>query len=233
MGELRYFPGSEPRWAESSDSAEPFEAESTDSASTAGQGAGPTPDWRVPVIGAADDDSAAREASSRAQHPAADRAGRTAERVSLGALTRHDVSEAELRQKLAARGIDQEEVDAEIERLQRTGLLDDSALAERLVRTLRERKGLADSAIRHALRARRLGPAVVEAALAEDAEDDEAIEERLIDLARDRARRLASLPPEVAERRLAGYLQRKGYSGSAVRAAVEAALADAWRHADR
>jgi regulatory protein len=216
MGELRYFPGSEPRGAGSGDPAPDGGA-----------------DWRVPVIGSADDGDASGEAESRAQHPAGDRAARTAERVSLGALARHDVSEAELRQKLAARGLEQEDVDAEVERLTRTGLLDDAALAERLVRNLRERKGLADTAIRHALRARRLEPVVVEAALAEEAEDDEATEARLGDLARDRASRLASLPPEVAERRLTGYLQRKGYSGSAVRVAVEAALADAWRHADR
>lgn len=213
MGELRYLPGSEPRGVGCEDPAPDGR-----------------PDWRVPVLGSAE--HAEEAEAARARHPAGDRAARAAERISLGALTRHDVSEAELRQKLAARGLEQQDVDAEIERLQRTGLLDDAALAERLVRTLREHKGLADAAIRHALRARRLEPAVVEAALAVEAEDDEATQERLIDLARDRARRLAALPPEVAERRLAGYLQRKGYSGSAVRAAVESALADAWRHAD-
>jgi regulatory protein len=74
---------------------------------------------------------------------------------------------------------------------------------------------------------------VIDAALVEESEDDETTQERLGDLARERARRLATLPPEVAERRLMGYLQRKGYSGSAVRAAVERALADAWRHAGR
>lgn len=206
MGELRYFPGSEPRGPESSDSG-PAE-----------------PEWRVPVIetGTVAADDADSEYSS-------DRVARTAERVSLRTVARHDVSEAELRQKLVARGLEQADVDAELERMRRTGLVDDAALAERLVRTLRERKSLADAALRPALRARLLPPEVIEAALAAATEDRESVGERLDELAHDRARRLTSLPPAVAERRLVGYLQRKGYSGSAVRAAAEAALADAWR----
>jgi regulatory protein len=207
MGELRYFPGSEPRGPESSNDSGPAPAE-----------------WRVPVIetGTAAEDDAESQYSS-------ERVARTAERVSLSTVARHDVSEAELRQKLVARGLEQADVDAELERMRRTGLVDDAALAERLVRILRERKGLGDAALRPALRARLLPPEVIDMAIAAAAEDAESVEERLDELAHDRARRLTSLPPEVAERRLMGFLQRKGYSGSAVRAAAEAALADAWR----
>ena len=207
MGELRYFPGSEPRGPESSNDSGPAE-----------------PEWRVPVIETSDE-AAAEEYTS-------ERSARTAERVSLHTVARHDVSEAELRHKLVAKGLEQADVDAELERMKRTGLVDDAALAERLVRTLRERKGLADAALRPALRARLIDPAVIDAALAAASEEPESIEDRLDELAHDRATRLMSLPPDVAERRLVGYLQRKGYQGSAVRAAAEAALADAWRHRD-
>lgn len=207
MGELRYFPGSEPRGPESADDSGPAE-----------------PEWRVPVIETSDE-PAEREHSS--EHTA-----RTAERVSLRTVARHDVSEAELRQKLVAKGLEQADVDVELERMRRTGLVDDRALAERLVRILRERKGLADAALRPALRARLIAPDVIDAALAAAAEEAESIEERLDELAHERAKRLTSLPPDVAERRLVGYLQRKGYSGSAVRSAAEAALADVWRHRD-
>jgi SOS response regulatory protein OraA/RecX len=205
MGELRYFPGSEPRGPESQPDSGPAE-----------------PEWRVPVIETTDGPTDPTHSS--------DRAARTAERVSLRTVARHDVSEAELRQKLVARGLEHEDVEAELDRMRRTGLVDDAALAERLVRTLRERKGLADAALRPALRARLLPPDVIDAALAEAAEDRESVEERLDELAHDRAERLTTLPPDVAERRLIGFLQRKGYSGSAVRVAAEAALADAWRH---
>jgi regulatory protein len=207
MGELRYFPGSEPRGPESTPDSGPAE-----------------PEWRVPVLETSDA-PAETEYSS-------DRSARAAERISLRTVARHDVSEAELRQKLTAQGLEQADVDAELERMKRTGLVDDAALAERLVRTLRERKGLGNAALRPALRARRLPPDVIDAALAAAAEDEESVEARLDELAHDRAKRLLSLPPEVAERRLVGYLQRKGYSGSSAHSAASAALADVWRHRD-
>ena len=52
---------------------------------------------------------------------------------------------------------------------------------------------------------------------------------RARDLAVKRAAQLSSYDRETAERRLAGYLARRGYSGSTVRAAVQHALAS--RHA--
>src|SRR5919202_5902762 len=112
MGELRYFPGSEPRGPESTDSG-PAE-----------------PEWRVPVIETGDGATGPEHSS--------DRAARSAERVSLTTVARHDVSAAELRQKLVARGLEEADVDAELDRMKRTGLVDDQALAERLVRNLRE-----------------------------------------------------------------------------------------------
>jgi regulatory protein len=176
----------------------------------------PAPDaeWVVPGL----------EPGATAEPSPPTRGERRAENVSLAALTRHDASEAELRSRLAARGVEEPEIDAEIERLKSVGLVDDAALAARLVASLRRRKGLGDGALRPALRARHLPSAVIDAALAENVEDDEAVHDRLQEVADDRARRLGSLPYEVAERRLTAYLMRKGYSGSAVRTAVRQAL---------
>jgi regulatory protein len=202
MGVLRYFPGSEPPEQRAS-------PESDDSGS--GEAA-----WAVPVLGPAE---------AVPDTPPVDRpADRRAENVALAALTRHDASEAELRAKLLARGLDEDATEAELDRLRSAGLIDDAALADRLVRSLRERKGLGDGALRPALKARHLPPSVIEAALAANAEDEEVAGERLQDVADDRARRLASLPDDVAERRLTAYLLRRGYGGSSVRAAVREAL---------
>ena len=120
-------------------------------------------------------------------------------------------------------------MEAELDRLKGAGLVDDAALADRLVRSLRERKGLGDGALRPALRARNLPQAVIDAALAANAEDDDAVDERLQEVADDRARRLASLPDDVAERRLVAYLMRRGYGGSALRNAAKDALERARR----
>jgi SOS response regulatory protein OraA/RecX len=173
--------------------------------------------WAVPGV---DDDGAPAR-------PEPTRAARRAENVAIAALTRHDASEGEIRAKLVAKGLEEQDVEAEVARLRRAGLLDDVAFATRLVERLRERKGLGDQAIRSTLRGRLVPQAVVDAVLADQAEDEETLEARLQDVADDRARRLASLDFEVAERRLTAYLMRKGYSGSAVRSAVRSALASA------
>jgi regulatory protein len=152
------------------------------------------------------------------------RSTKRASNVALASLTRHDASEAELRTTLTNRGLEEADVEAELDRLKAVGLVDDAALANRLIASLRERKGLGDAALRPALRARRIPQEVVDAVLAEHPEDDEVVEERLQEVADARARRLGSLTSEVAERRLIAYLMRKGYGGSAVRAAARSAL---------
>lgn len=208
MGVLRYFPGSEPPGTAAS--VEPGDPHGASEAA-----------WAVPVLGPADASPAA---------PIPRRADSRAEQVTLAALTRHDASEAELRAKLLARGLDEHAAEAELDRLKSAGLLDDAALAERLVRSLRERKGLGDGALRPALKARHLPQSVIDAALAAGAEDEEVVADRLQELADDRARRLVSLPDEVAERRLTAYLLRRGYAGSSVRSTARQALERARNH---
>lgn len=145
-----------------------------------------------------------------------------AERVSMHALTRRGVSVGELRATLLSRELPEHIVEHELERLQRVGLLDDAALAEMLVRTLRERKKLGRTALAAELGRRRLDSAAIAAALDETDPGEELA--AAIELARQRARQLQSLPPEVAQRRLIGFLQRRGYGGSTVTTAVQQAL---------
>jgi SOS response regulatory protein OraA/RecX len=171
------------------------------------------PGWAVPGVD---------EPSAPAPEPT--RATRRAENVAIAALTRHDASEGEIRAKLLAKGLEEADVESELERLRRAGLVDDVAFARRVVDRSRDRKGLGDQAIRMALRARKVPVDVIDAVLVDQEEDAETAEARLQEVADDRARRLGSLPYDVAERRLTAYLMRKGYSGSAVRSAARAAL---------
>ena len=171
--------------------------------------------WAVPGV----DDHAAPPPTA-----AATRASRRAENVALAALTRHDTTAGEIRAKLLAKGLEPDDVEHELERLTRSGLIDDAAFATRQLERLRERKGMGDSAIRSALRGRLVPQDVVDAVMAEQVEDEETAEQRLQEVADDRARRLGSLPHDVAERRLIAYLMRKGFSGSAARAAARTAL---------
>ncbi len=169
--------------------------------------------WAVPGVG---DDVPVR--------PEPTRGSKRAENVALAALARHDASEGEIRAKLVAKGLDEADVDAELDRLRHVGLIDDAAFATRLIDRLRERKGLGDQAIRSTLRGRLVPQDVIESVLVEQAEDEDTAAERLQEVADDRARKLGSVTHAVAERRLTAYLMRKGYSGSSVRAAVRAAL---------
>ena len=74
------------------------------------------------------------------------------------------------------------------------------------------------------LRRRGIDQVAIDAALdaAADDADDEFL--RAIDLAEKRARALRGLDRATAERRLAGFLMRKGYGSGVVRIAVERAL---------
>jgi regulatory protein len=145
------------------------------------------------------------------------------ENVSMHALTRKGMSVAEMTTLLERREIEPDDVAAEVERLESVGLLDDSALAENLVRTLQERKGLGRSAVSAELRRRKVDPLAIEEALGSIDADDELT--RAIEVATKRAGQLRSYDPETAKRRLGAYMQRRGYSGSVLSAAMTAALA--------
>jgi SOS response regulatory protein OraA/RecX len=141
--------------------------------------------------------------------------------VSMHALARRGMSSREMRDYLIGREFDPLAVDEEVARLEGVALLDDVLLAETLVRTLRERKGLGRSALSAELRRRHLDGAAVEAALG--ALDDDELE-RATAIATKRAPQLRSFDAQTAERRLGAFLMRKGYSGSVVSTAVKRAL---------
>ncbi|MBX3094755.1 MAG: regulatory protein RecX [Cryobacterium sp.] len=149
-----------------------------------------------------------------------------AENIAMHALTRRGRSRRELEALLTARELDPQTIELELERLAGVGLLDDDALAEQIVRTQRERKGLGRAAIVAELKRRKLAPEAIDAALSEIGDDEQ---ERATALAVQRAARLQGLDRETAVRRLTGFLQRKGYSGDSVREAVDTALAERTR----
>lgn len=151
-----------------------------------------------------------------------DEQARRAENVSMHALTRRGMSRWELGQVLLGRELEPHVVEAELERLERVGLIDDAALAETIVRTQHERKGFGRAALVALLRRRNIDQNVIDDAMVRLSADDEVA--RAESLAEKRAAQLRGLDHDTAVRRLSGYLQRKGYSSETVRAAVIAAL---------
>jgi regulatory protein len=150
-----------------------------------------------------------------------------ARHVSITALARRGLSRRELERHLRDRGFDDAEIADEVARLERDGYVDDIALAQNLVGTLQERKGLGRSAIAAELTRRHLAPAAIEYALDLIDTGDELSRAR--ELALKRAGQLRHVDRDTAVRRLSAYLARRGYGGSTIRAAVDQALPSAPR----
>jgi regulatory protein len=139
----------------------------------------------------------------------------------LGLLAARQRSRPELSTRLIRAGFDLSEVAEELDRLESAGLLDDRGFAaafaeEALSRRLRGRREVAAS-----LAAKGIDRAEIDRALENVGGSDE---ERALELARSRARRLGSLEPQAAYRRLVGLLFRRGYEAGTARSAARRAL---------
>lgn len=201
LARVTYLPGAAP----SSDRVAPGSAGSASADSARAEPVSAEPTWHDPASTVA-----ARPAPGAAHH------------VSITALARRGLSRREVERHLRDRGFEQHEIDDEVARLDADGYVDDVALAQNLVGTLQERKGLGRSAIAAELTRRLLAPAAIEYALELIDSSDELGRAR--ELAVKRARQLGGLDRDTAVRRLSAYLARRGYGGSTVRAAVDQAL---------
>ena len=152
---------------------------------------------------------------------------RSAHEDAVRILGRRARSSGELREELARLSHDAGEIEEVIEEFTRSLYLDDLGLARALSEKLRDSKRASRSQIRVKLQARKLPNDVIEAAVGELDPDEEF--ELLRQTARDRAAKLGGLERHVAERRLLGYLARRGWSGESALRAVRDALDGALR----
>jgi regulatory protein len=159
-----------------------------------------------------------------AAEPATPRELRRAHNVAVHSLAGSGKSREEIHRRLIGRDLPEDAVSAEIERLEDLGLVNDNSLASDLVDRYVVRQGLGRQAVAHKMRERHIAPEVIARALEGVSDDDERA--RLLEVARDRARALSSLAPDVAKRRLVAYLQRRGYRGSDIFSVVDAVLND-------
>jgi regulatory protein len=142
-----------------------------------------------------------------------------ARNVLLHQLARSAKSTSQLRKILEQREISTEIAEKVLERFTEVGLIDDAAYAETIVSSRRNYKGLAKSAIKRELNEKGVSQELVEEAISGiTAEDDF---ESAKQLATRRFRQMAHLDKAVRTRRLAGYLQRKGYTSNSVFAAIK------------
>jgi regulatory protein len=145
-----------------------------------------------------------------------------AHNVSLHALAGRDQSRYEVEAKLHQRGLLPDVIEAEVEHLVAAGLINDDALALDLVDRYANRQGMAKPVVAQKLRLRHLAQESVVAALASLDGDTEM--SKLDDLAKDRLRKMGDLSPAVTKRRLAAFLQRKGFSSSEIYSTLDRIL---------
>jgi regulatory protein len=148
-------------------------------------------------------------------------AAEAAEQGLVKKLRSRQLSVSEARTHLIRLDVDADAADGIIDAFIARGYLDDARLAEQIVHAGVDRKGQGRQVIAQSLVKRGVPRDVVDAALAELPDDDA---ERALAFARSKAGSMRGLDRDVALRRLAGQLARRGYGGSVALSAARTAL---------
>ena len=150
---------------------------------------------------------------------------RRARNVLLYQLNRSIKSRQQLAEILVKREIPDEIALPLLDRFEEAGLINDNTFAEALVSSRTKTRGLSRTAVQRELRQKGVAEEIVQEATAElDSEGDL---ERATAITERRMRAMTSLAPDVRNRRLIGFLQRKGYSSAIVFKAIKLAEAQA------
>lgn len=148
-----------------------------------------------------------------------------ARKILLDTLTGQARSRQELADKLAKRGVPDDLAVRLLDRFTEVGLIDDAAFARQWVESRHRSRGLAPRALKQELRRKGVTDDAASEALEQiDEADQRAAARALVDK---KLRSMRGLDPQVATRRLAGLLARKGYAAGLAFSVVREALADA------
>jgi regulatory protein len=155
-----------------------------------------------------------------------DRGGRQGKRKdiherAIGLLAVRQRSRRELERRLVQAGFEPDAVEAELDRLEQVGLIDDASFAAAVVESRMGARGESRRAVGMKLQQAGVDRDVALAAL-DDAREDE--QDRADRLAEARARRVAGLDPATGFARVSSFLMRRGYSPAVARQAARKAL---------
>jgi regulatory protein len=148
-----------------------------------------------------------------------------ARKILLDTLTGQARSRKELADKLAKRGVPDDLAASLLDRFTEVGLIDDAAFARQWVESRHRSRGLAPMALKQELRRKGIDDDAAAEALEQIDETDQREAARaLVDK---KLRSMRGLDHQVATRRLAGLLARKGYPAGLTFSVVRETLADA------
>ena len=166
----------------------------------------------------------ARAAEAEPRRPIEGATGKTYERA-LSLLSFRDRSVKELQKRLHEKGEDADRIAPTIERLQQSGLLDDSRFAAERARAGLVGKARSRRQIEHDLAQRGVTREVASAAIQQVlAEEGTSELEVAVRAARKKAKSLAGHDPQAQRQKLYGFLARQGYTPDLVRRAMRAVL---------
>jgi regulatory protein len=138
--------------------------------------------------------------------------------AALSLISYRPRSEGELRQRLLRKGLPEAAIGVALDRLRRSGLVNDEQFARAWVEGRGAGAGGRGKSLLSAeLRAKGVAPDLISGAV--DGRDDES---RAFQAARPRAARLSGLDYEAFRRRLSGFLQRRGFGYGVTNTVVRA-----------
>jgi len=131
-------------------------------------------------------------------------------------------SRKEMLDKLRTKGFEPEDINAAMEFLEKSNLINDAELASELLSYSARSKPLGKNGIRMLMLKRGLDKGLVEETLSGHTADME--EKAAMEFAERRSRVLNNYPEKVARRRLWAMLQRRGFSADVIRKAVDSVI---------
>ncbi len=148
-----------------------------------------------------------------------------ARNIVLRLLERGPKSSSELASALEKHEIPAEIANHVIARFTEVELIDDAAFAQQVVDASRRTKGLARSMVKRKLADKGLDKEIINQVASEISDEDELAV--ATEVAIKRLSQLSKLDPEVRNRRLIGFLHRRGFGSGVVFAAIREAEAQA------
>ncbi|WP_341728407.1 regulatory protein RecX [Brooklawnia sp.] len=142
--------------------------------------------------------------------------------IALRALDRRAYGRVELAQYLARKGAEHDPIEQVLRRFEEVGLINDTAFAQQWVDTRQRGRLLPRRALTVELRRKGIDEETIAEAVAPV--DHEVEADSALEFARRKARSAAGLDREVALRRIAGALGRRGFSGELAWSSARQAL---------
>ena len=142
----------------------------------------------------------------------------TIESALVRKLARRALSEAEILAFGVSEGLTAHQANSILDRLRELGYVDDRVLAEQMKHALHDRKGQSRAVVARAMSGRSIDREIIDEVLDDIDSGDEL--SAATELAAKRASQMTGLDKQTLERRLVGFLARRGYPGNIVREAV-------------